>query len=594
MAKQSSRVATLFVVLLVLGVESARALDHEKGDLFLSWDNTLSYGLRWRTEGRDSAIIGVSNGGEAFSVNGDDGNLNYDTGVVNNALKLISEFEVRYRGYGGFFRVRALYDYENEEGTRARTPLSDEAKDLVGTRLDLLDAYAWARFDLGRRGSAELRLGQQVINWGESTFIPGGINAINAIDLAALRVPGAELRDVLLPEAYLWTSIDTSSNTSVEAFYQFRWNETEIDPPGTYFSTSDAAGAGGERIMLGFGAVPDDLPPGPMPPPIGPVGAVVPRLEGVKASDSGQYGLAFRWFVPRLGRTELGFYFLSYHSRLPILNTRTGTLAGLQGGDYAGSGGYFFSYPEEIKLYGLSFNTQIGNSGVALQGEVSRRGDAPLQADDVEVIYAFLSPLALVGSPVGILLAETNQIGAFDFDEVVPGVVRLDVTEARVTASKFFGRALGADQTILLLEAGLTCVHGMPDKNELRLDGPGTYTSGNPVHETAGVQPGTEPSDRFADSTSWGYRFAGSAEYNRAIGAVNLIPRFYWAHDVNGISPGPGGAFNEGTKSLTLAVGFDYQATWSGEIGYTSYFGAGRYNLVNDRDFVSLEIEYAF
>ena len=34
-----------------------------------------------------------------------------------------------------------------------------------------------------------------MINWGESTFIQGGINAINPVDVSALRVPGAELRD---------------------------------------------------------------------------------------------------------------------------------------------------------------------------------------------------------------------------------------------------------------------------------------------------------------------------------------------------------------------------------------------------------------
>ena len=94
------------------------------------------------------------------------------------------------------------------------------------------------------RTPAEIRGGWQVINWGESTFIQGGINAINPVDVSVLRVPGAELRDALLPVGAVKFSIKPSANTSLEAFYQYAWEETKIDPVGSYFSTSDLAGRG--------------------------------------------------------------------------------------------------------------------------------------------------------------------------------------------------------------------------------------------------------------------------------------------------------------------------------------------------------------
>ena len=52
---------------------------------------------------------------------------------------------------------------------------------------------------------------------------------------------------------------------------------------------------------------------------------------------------------------------------------------------WANSSSWYTAYPEDIKLYGLSWNAQLGTSGIAFQGEVSYRQDNPLQVDDVEL-----------------------------------------------------------------------------------------------------------------------------------------------------------------------------------------------------------------
>jgi hypothetical protein len=280
----------------------------------------------------------------------------------------------------------------------------------------------------------------------------------------------------------------------------------------------------------------------------------------------------------------------------------TAVPTGLFAGNYAATADYFLIYPENIKLFGASFNTQLGRTGIALQGEVSHRWDVPLQADDVELLYAALSPLRLLPplpqlAPLiglGNLLASTNQLGAYGFSQQIDGWRRFETTQVQVTGTKAFSQILGADQVVLVAEGAWSTVHDLPDQSVLRLDAPGTYTSGNQVHQTAGIQPGTEPASAFPTSSAWGYVLAGRFEYNNAIGAVSMVPRFSFSQDVAGISPGPGGNFLEGRKSLTLGLGFQYRINWEFDVSYTTFMGADRYNLINDRDFVAANIKYSF
>jgi len=255
---------------------------------------------------------------------------------------------------------------------------------------------------------------------------------------------------------------------------------------------------------------------------------------------------------------------------------------------------------------------------VALQGEVSHRRDVPLQMDDLELLYAAMSPLAALtamegfgpdhplyaAGMVGGLLAQTNQVGVFSFEDEITGYRRFDVTQVQATATRVFGRWLKADQISVVGEAALSHIHDMPDKDELRLDGPATYTSGNPAHTHVYgadgqlvqpvVQPATESSSAFPDAWAWGYRLAGRLDYNNAVAGINLAPRFSWQHDVKGVSPGPGGNFLEGRRGLSLGLAAVYRYCWELDVSYTNFAGAGRYNLLSDRDYVATTVKYSF
>jgi hypothetical protein len=178
-----------------------QAGEFSEGELTGSFDTTISYGASWRVEERDDNLVakahhnpfigapGVLNSTKRdalgrWSNNADDGNLNYDDGdLISHAIKLTSELDLQYRDMGAFFRASYFYDFENSD----HPGLSSVAKnDFVGDRFRLLDAYVYKDFEIAEHFGT-IRIGRQVVSWGESTFIQGGINVINPVDVSKLQ-----------------------------------------------------------------------------------------------------------------------------------------------------------------------------------------------------------------------------------------------------------------------------------------------------------------------------------------------------------------------------------------------------------------------
>ena len=63
---------------------------------------------------------------------------------------------------------------------------------------------------------------------------------------------------------------------------------------------------------------------------------------------------------------------------------------------------------------------------------------------------------------------------------------------------------------------------------------------------------------------------------------------------MDGISPQPAGPFREGRKAISVGLTATYLEEWEADISYTDFFGAGRYNLLNDRDFFEVTLKYSF
>jgi hypothetical protein len=598
-------------VLSLLASRSAGAVDFQFGELFGLFNARISYGLLARVQGRDDDLVAIASGGEAQSADLDDGNLNYDKGIVSNVVRGTAELTLAWRWFGAFVRGYGFYDFETKLYDRTRTPLSGDAERLVGADYGLLSHYLSARFSVFEM-PVQLRVGDQVIDWGETTFVRNGIDVINPVDLTQLLQPGAQPRDADRPQGMVWGVVNITDILSLEAFYQYEWKRVLAPPVGTYFSVNDAIGGDGLGFaMLGAGEVSDlgtDLEEA-----FGiPLGFdreffKLPGLSREQPRDGGQYGFTLQAIVPKWNATKLAVHFVNYHSRLALINGFTAdedTIAStsqeevdalalelvddygstpedaqaaaeaLTISDYANAAGYRAVYPEDIKMLGFSFNTALLRTGTLVAAEVSHHFDWPLQIFLGEVVSATLSPIQFTGT------SGQSPLGTFGAHDTVPGYIERDRTQFSLRLTQLFGPRLRAARYALGFDIAWVHIHDMPRVDDLPLNAPGLVP---PLKRY-----------RFPDEDSWGYRLSGTITYLNALGAINVEPFAVFTHDVNGTTPAPAGPFIEGRKSLTLGVGFQYVKAVTASLSYTHLFGAGRYNTSNDRDFVRFSAAYWF
>src|SRR5215469_4004239 len=361
------------------------------GDWTGSWDTTIGYGQGWRIVNPDCRLIAIANGGCGYSPNIDDGDLNYlHKKVFTEALTGVTELQLKYKDKAGIFvRASGLYDFSVMGNNVDRTPLSHEAKGVVGSYTRWLDAFAFLRFDLGSLPS-EIRAGRQVVDWGESTFIPGGLNSVNYFDVTALQVPGSELKQALLPDTMVMFNSQLTKELSTQLLYLFTWHPDIIEPTGAYFSTNDIIGAGSnQKAVLGFGAISD------MGVDFSSLGGglikdfqSIPRLPDHKPSEAGQYGINFKYYLPNFGQgTQLGFYFLNYTSRVPVVSFQTGTPAGL--GNAGGAATAVVAAAQALAA-GNGFNTAVAiGTQAGLQAAAANKGNlSPTTAQQYATIGA--------------------------------------------------------------------------------------------------------------------------------------------------------------------------------------------------------------
>lgn len=492
-----------------------------------TFDSTLTYGVAWRVGAPESALDTPTNGG----------NYNFDPGdLVSNRITGIHELGLTAGAYGAFLRGSYFYDAAMDRATLSVPGFSDGSiadKEAVSA-VDLLDAYVY-----GTYGPLTLRIGKQVISWGENTFIQGSLNDINTTDLSKLRAPGSELKGALLPNEGIHAALGLTDAITLEAFWLLDFDEVQLDPAGTFWNTATFVADGGYQL-------------GPLR-----------RSGDIYAKNSGQWGVALRYFAPTLWTGfDFGVYYMNLHSHSPYLSSRAGVPFNHPTLPRAN---YMLEYPENIKYIGASFNTNLW--GWAWSGEISHRSNAPVQLDGF-VEAALGAPVPLTGG-IPVPVASGNYIRGWD---------RLEVNQFQTTIQRItIPHLIRADQGVLLAEFAVNWVKDRP-----RL-------------------PTFEP---ITDS-SGGYQIRYSADYNRAIAnVINLSPAVAFRHDVWGISSETGGAklFIRNRKSLNLGVNWSYLVNLEGSVSYTMNLdGDGAENAAGsllfgdkDRQWVSLSVSYQF
>jgi hypothetical protein len=477
----------------------------------------------------------------------------------------------------------------------ARSPRTGELEYRLGVRGEFREYFVTRSFFVGDY-EVFATLGNQRLRWGEANLtLLNTLDVINPQDAVLARQPGLALNELSLPVGLLSFGSDVLEGVSLDAWIQYDWEPVRPEPAGSLFSVSDVAGGGDFAVLAPhFPEDPDGLWFSR-----GTTGLVSNSHrtaffadEKTHAPDDfGQYGVRVKWFLPDFNNgTELGFYFANYHSRLPYLsafaaqdsclreattiaeaaNQCNGFNAASNRGDptpglapercdprgcnldaYLAREGFtidtmrlFLEFPEDIQMYGVSFNTTVG--GWSFAGEYSYRPNLPAQLLIGDLLMAGLQPAvgrrnlpfaglgAFTPDPgadpntaarVQELLADFAETGDPDAanavlpgarqifpDYITPyrgydnndpnrdinagqyiaGYERLKVGQFALTALQLFStNPFASDDLLMVYEIGFTHVIDMPERGTLYFQGAGDYSHPSPGADCSGFPAGT-------------------------------------------------------------------------------------------------------
>ncbi len=614
---------------------SAQAYDTTIGGWQINIDTTLSSSVDVRASPIDQNFVGVANGGRFVLANNDNGTLNYkNNSPVAATQRITTEVQAKRDDYGFFVRATGFYDPITDSESTDFQKLPRATVRDVGADLRLLDAYAFARPSIFGH-PVDVRVGAQALNWGESTFIGGGINTITPVDVTALRTPGSELRNAFLPIPVVDLKTEIVPDLTVEGYWQPVWTRDKLEPDGSFFGTNDTLLDGGT-----WGNLRNDFPDnmrsiyGVSLPAGNIFGASLSRSSDRHPTGLDEFGIALRKTFTSFGDTEIGLYFENYDSRTPFGSNRTGAynISGLGGllaelppelgrllsgqkfyasKTYTSTASFFADYPKDIHLVGLSWNF-TGPDGIAVQGEISSRINQPIQlsASDLALAVnlpaikqtAALSPavalalnnalkhdptVALVGDPEG-------------FNSIIDGWKRYPVIQAQTTVTKLFPAipSLYINQIAVIGEIGGDYVANFPRERGV-FDAAYTTDVNSAFNETATVNGNTLLSHKGLPSQfSAAYTIATIIDVPNLLPyGIDMKPTISLQHDFVGTSPVGVNTFVQNTAAASIGATFNYLQAWSLGVQYTNHFpvfDGGKSDGLLDRDFYSATLSYEF
>ena len=517
-------------------------IDSGNPDVRMSWDNTVKYSAAWRVKDADSDIADNSIGPQA---NTNDGDLNFDQGLISNRLDLLSEFDLRYkRNYGLRLSGAAWYDdvYNQSNDNpgalggalvNSRTAdfdeFTDDTEKLHGRKAELLDAFVYGSFTPADM-NLNTKAGRFTQLYGESLFF--GSNGIAAaqtsLDLIkALSVPNSQFKEILRPVGQVSGQLQINSDVSIGAYYQLEWRKSRLPAAGSYFSFADFVDEGGEAIFA------------PVP------GGIAFRNDDIEARDSGQGGVQLKF---KAGDTEYGIYAAQYHDKMPQFYL------------YPDTGRYEMVYAEDIRTVGFSFSTLVGETNVA--GELSFRDDMPLVASGNTVI---------VPASFG---ADGGDDAAFPK-----------------------GRTMHVNLSAISVLAATPFWDGASFIGEFAFN------------RRLSVTDNKDQLDPEATRDASALQFIFTPEYFQVAPGLDLQMPIGVSYGLSGRSSVNGALFpaNHG-GNISVGLKAEYQKTWQASLGFTHYYGPDgsiiKYdtavpelsynNFHGDRDFVSLSVQRTF
>jgi hypothetical protein len=343
--KQAGALRPIALACTLLASTGSQAFTFETENVKGSFDSTISVGTGIRTKDPSCSLVtqGASGPGAPAgclaptSGLGDQGDLNYGKGdAFTTYLKGNHELLLKMPSdLTAMARVQWMRDFTatHTTGIISATTLfpttdglSDSARDDLEFKARLLDLWVSKGFQVGDQ-QARVRVGNQVISWGESIFLPGGINSTNALDINRLSQPGMQLKEVFLAAPMVSVASGVAPGVNVEAYVQTNWNKSYFPPTGSYWSVVNGLGKGADA----YGLVDQDAP------------------------NSGQWGAAVK-YVPQGTQLNLGAYYLKFHDKTPNFSL-----------NIAGNGGVGWTYAENREMFGVSANFPVGDWAVGTE-----------------------------------------------------------------------------------------------------------------------------------------------------------------------------------------------------------------------------------
>lgn len=534
-------------------------------------------------------LIGFSHSGLSTTVNLDDGNRNFRAGsLINNRISGVYEFKFRWEDYGAVVSGSMFYDdvyqHDNENESPETVNKTGEADTFTkgakyydGKRSRSLERYAFADFPFGEDSIISLRLGKQLVAYGESLFLPGISGAQAPNDATKAFVPGAEIKDILLPVQQAAVNISIGLDLSLFGFYQLDWKPTEVFPVGDLFSVADIVGPGATFAYGSINPAALDGCPGLLGPlsPLCNLGGIgspllnapptidVQRESDIRPDDDGQWGLGGRYQVTPI--TSMGLYYLRYHSHNPTVQLNTG-----------------FAFIGSVA--GVPITTSIVNQYVPVTYNVKYFDDIEMMAASYSTV---LGPLNVAGE---LIYRDGIDVST---QAVISGVLSPIFTRGKVYS--FQTSAISASNPHFLFY------------DELALVGEAKYlyvADVEPFDAQQGINPVGDGSVLFNDRNAWGYQALAILKSRNLVPGWDLSNTLAWAHAANG-NPSTNGdfgpLFGEGDRRLGVMASVQYLQNLEFALGYNFFFGNPRkgirgsivkQNPVSDRDYVTFTVKY--
>lgn len=601
----------LLALSIAIASQSANAATWQVNDDWaLTTNSTLSVGTSWALQNpdksqltkADAATIGKVGSGSNY--NSDNGKLNFDKGdTISTVFKGLTDFDLNDGSQGAFVRFKYWYDHALETSNGDFEKFNDDGWQKLAKfqGFDVLDAYVWKNFDVADR-SLNVKVGKQVLSWGEALFLQNGVNTINPLDVSAFNRPGVELKEGQLPVEMVSFNLDLTNTLSLEGFWQYNFRPSVFDGCGTFFSVADNQQEGCQinyMIAGGVGTTAQTLQgfdPSASPAANAVRERYLQRTATDFPSDTGQFGLAMHYTLESMGDADLGLYYVNYHSRTPQIQGVIARQPTVGANININTGDYSTVYPEDIRMFGASLSGIIGTT--ATFGELSYRPNLPLAFNGADFVGL------LAGSPTTPIMPLTPAQLAAARGSEVQGYTRKPVWQFSLGAVDSVSNVLGANKLSLAGEVGFNWVDNLESD---RLGRAGTFgrtvpttgittscigagAGGLNAAQVAAMNADFCNSDGTFTQFSWGYRLRAGLAYEELLPATVVTPAINWRHDVEGYGPN----FQQGQQAIGLTLTFDYRNNYSLEFAYNEFMGSNDVSTIDDRDFASVNLKVSF